>query len=219
MKLGEVRYTTEGAAFLLRTTSRKVAKWGNGFTRQTEYGVRTYGPVLTGERQEPHLFTFAEVLELRYAKLLMDKGHALASVRKVVAELTKVLGDYPLTNANLATVGNQIVTDQVEPGNLTNPVIMQHLLEYAKELKEGLEFDDEGFAHVWYPLFPDKDIIVARDMRFGLPMTASGIPTSAISSRFELEQSEDDVADWFEIPPEEVRKAILFESQWRQKAA
>ncbi len=227
-----VRYTLDGAAFLLRVPRTTVRTWANGYTKKLRDGRVVSKPgVLQTNRDESTFFTFPELIELLYVRELtrkktgedgkkIDPLATLDDVRDMVANLRDKLGSHPLAAADLRAVGRQIVTNQIEATGdfFTNAVLMQHLLIYADELAVDLEFK-AGIASRWFPK-PDHSIIVDPGFRFGQPIVSSGYTAETIYQRLLLEDgNEEDTAEWFDIPMDEVRAARRFEEDWLSKPA
>jgi len=226
----QVRYTLDGAAFLLGVPRSTVHGWANGYISKTRWGRPVpRKPILQTDRTDPTLINFYELIELLYVKELTrpttDKdGNPVPALMQVSdvevmsANLVSRLGAYPLASAELRRVCGQIVTEKIEPDLFTNPALMQHLLAYADELVVDLEFRN-NIVSVWYPV-KDHSIRVDPARRFGLPMVNSGHTAEAIYNRYLIEgKSPEDTAEWFEIDPAEVSQAVAFMEAWQSKPA
>lgn len=218
-----VRYTLGGASWLLKVPQSTLKRWANGYTYQTRYGeIVAQRGVLLGDREEGNYFTFLDLMELRVVKHLIrrlptdrDPKKTLSDLSKIAENLAPTLGDYPLVRADFRRVGEQLVTDRVSPDLFTNVLIMQHLLEFADEIVESIEFGADRLPTRWYPMGDDRIVRIDPRIRFGRPTVTSGVTTDAISRRYKIEDEDaEETAEWFGISEEEVRAAVDFEDKW-----
>jgi len=199
--------------------STTVRNWANGYTIAGKYKQTKQRGVLRSDRSEPYLFNFYELIELLYVKELTreregSKPYAtLKEVRDMVDFLAEEHGEYPLAQAQFHKVMNQIVTENKTTSLLTNPILAQHLLDFAHELVVQLDFDD-GMVSTWYPC-PDKIVRVNPLIRFGQPIIEDGVTCETIYLRFNnRHETEDEIAEDLNIPVERVKAAIKFEEEW-----
>ena len=140
----------------------------------------------------------------------------LEDVRRIVEFLKGKLGSYPLARAKIKTIGDQFVTDETGDG-LINAEMGQRLLEFALEMTDHLEYDEEGLVRTWYPK-EDKTVRLAEGMRFGVPIVPSGVSTAAIHDRKKAGEDDTFIAEWFGIKMSEVKAALEFEREWQAVA-
>jgi uncharacterized protein (DUF433 family) len=225
----DVRYTTQGAAFLLQTKPATLKSWANGYLKSSPVGPKAKASVLQSDRGEHLYFNFQEVVELMFVRELVRKRKAengrtfayasLDEVREMSLRLSASLGQYPFAKAQLVDAIGEIATEKVESGSLINPKAGQYLLDYAIHVKKELEFVGD-LATVWYPSGTDRKVKVDCRLRWGLPIVNSGVPTQAIFERYKLEdQDAESTADWFDIPQDEVTDAVHFEEVWSRQSA
>jgi len=83
-------------------------------------------------------------------------------------------------------------------------------------LKE-LEFF--GRDIVWWPLEKGKQVVIDPRRNFGQPTVAkSGVPAQILARSVRANSSEELVARWYEVQPEEIRDAIEFEESLAKAA-
>ena len=75
-------------------------------------------------------------------------------------------------------------------------------------LKE-LEFSGDDI--IWWPLGKQRKIVVDPRRNFGQPTVArSGVPAETLARSVKANASQDLVARWYEVKPEEVRDPVEF---------
>lgn len=212
-----VRYTIAGAAFLLQVSASTVRSWANGYTVKTRLKYERTRKLILSERQDEGLISFWELIELWYVKRLTERGCKLSDIELAVVHLQDKLGDYPLTKANLKSVGGQIVTEHYKDDLFTNTVTLQYLLEYASEMADSLDYDGEEAVTLY--LTKDRKVRIDPRICFGVPVVSSGVPTRSIAQRYKIEGDMESTAEWFGLEPAEIEAAVDFETRWNQKAA
>lgn len=210
-------YSLADAAEILRMSPSMLAWWLDGGER----GRRVYPPVIriepTGERN----LTWAEFVEAGLLRQYRrELGVRLHEIRKFVAALRDELGvEHPLAHARpwVGAGPRLLMRFQQEcdlPGDLwlIAPVSGQLMqLPPAESFVKRVEWDDD-LPVAWRPHDDASSPVRCRPgRRFGRPAVC-GISTSAIFEHLDGGESEEDVADQFDLAVQDVRWAVAYET-------
>ncbi len=81
-------------------------------------------------------------------------------------------------------------------------------------LYKSIEFSQEDEALRWFPMWPQKKIILDPQRSFGRPIIVDGsVPTDILAEAVKVEKSIKGVAHWYEVPITAVREAVKFEQK------
>ncbi len=147
-------------------------------------------------------------------------GVALQTIRqaaKVAAELLEV--EHPFAYKKFATDNQTIFLKIEEPEGekaLINLLEQEYWMAYFKdEYLESVEFDPgTRKACRWYPKGKQNGIVLDPKIAFGAPaIESTRLSTETIYSAYLAEQSIETVADWFNVKPLKIEKAIEFEKE------
>lgn len=197
-------------------TSRR---WINGYTRRGHF----YQPVVREEPSDQTVVTWGEFVETRLLAEYREAGVRLFSLRDTVTALRREFGRYPLAQAApfLQTDGREIVR-RVEDGldiagDLRFVVARdgQTMLTTEAETFVDLATFDIGQVS---RLIPDPAIpaVTTDPLRaFGDPAIGS-VPTEILAEQVRAGDSEEFVAEQYDLPVEQVMAAVAFE---RHRAA
>jgi len=210
-------YSLADAAEILRISPSTLGWWLDGGKR----GRRSYPPVIrvkpTGERS----LTWAEFVEAgllrQYRRTL---GVRLNEIRGFVAALRNELGvEHPLAHARpWVGEGPQLLMRFQQECNLPGdlwliaPVSGQLMqLPAAESFVQRVEWDDD-LPVSWRPHDDAASPVRCRpDRRFGHPAVC-GISTSTIFEHLDGGESEEEVADQFDLSLQNVRWAAAYET-------
>lgn len=218
-------YTVPEAARLLRAGStRRLYGWLRG------YAGRATGPLIArdfepvGRKEE---ISFLDLMELRLVELLRKRQVRPRTIRKALVEARRVFATekpFATDRILLKTDGKNVFVEEVlkkvaadeDDKRLWNLVTKQyeHYELIERTLLDGVEFDEHThLARKWKPR-PDAFPMIEIDPRvaYGKPATPSRVPTEAIYDLWLAEgESIGAVADWFDLPLDEVEMAVAFQ--------
>ena len=210
-------YSLADAAEILRVSASTLLWWLDGGER----GRREYLPVIRVEPTGERNLTWAEFVEAGLLRQYRrDLGVRLHEIRAFVAALRDELGvEHPLAYATPWVGEGQrlLVRFQQECGLpadlwLIAPVTGQLMqLPPAESFVRRVEWDGD-LPVAWRPHDDGGSPVRCRPgRRFGRP-AIGGISTAAIFEHLNGGESEDEVADQFDLAVESVRWAVAYEN-------
>jgi uncharacterized protein (DUF433 family) len=206
-------YSYREVARILRVSSRRVARWADGYTYVTRTGPRAAAPVLQSTRQRG-LLTFDELMELFFVREYVALGVQLPHIRRTAEVLAQEFGPYPFTHARLIRSGRELLLRTAQDV-LLRPDVGQIVADFAADLTGIIRFRDDHAARLYFPELGNV-IYVDRDVRFGEPVaTEHAVPTRAIHALWRKEQRIEPLEHYFGIAANQVTAAIRFETECR----
>jgi uncharacterized protein (DUF433 family) len=219
--LGVGIYSVPEAARLTGVNARRIRRWLRGYTFSSGQEGRSSTPVWV--RQLPivqdHLaLGFRDLMEVRFVNAFRGHGVSWPTLRRAAERAHEIVrGDHPFCTKAFRTDGRSIfaeVIDETGETSLLDVVRNQYAFKKILEpyLYRGIEFDQEGVPARWWPLGRKRRVVLDPMRSFGQPIVSrEGVPTSILAQAFEIEQSVEVVADWYEVDPVSVQDAIAFE--------
>jgi uncharacterized protein (DUF433 family) len=198
-----------------RGTSKR---WLKGYQYPGPEGTTVWRPsVSTGQLPadyEPGV-SFLELIEIAAIGRLKDAGLALQQVRRVVDACREILrSQRPLAELRFKTDGREVFV--AADGALLDVGPRKRRLAWDEVLGPFLttvEYE-AGLARRWWPLGPERAVLVDPDYGFGLPVVAgSGVRTEIVWEQFHAGQDFEVIASDFGLTLEQVQDAIRFEAQ------
>ncbi len=210
-------YTVANAARILRVTPSTLMWWLDGRTN----GARVYPPVIRREPTGERTLTWAEFVEAGLLRQYRKKlGVRLHEIREFVTVLRQELElEHPLVHSRpWVGEGRRLVVDLQQTCGLKpelcliTPVSGQFLLlPPAESFLQRVDWEAD-VAAAWRPHDDELSPVRCRPgRRFGRPMI-KGISTTAIVEHVDGGESENEVADQFNLSPQEVRWAMAYET-------
>jgi uncharacterized protein (DUF433 family) len=205
------------AARLLQLSQSTLHWWLDGGVRRN----RKYPPVLRTNPKGARSVTWAEFVEAGLLRQYRRVHHVpLPELRAAIDILRDQLGvPYPLAHASpYVGEGRRLLLAAQEQAGLDAEYSLvavasgQLLLTPATELFfERVEWADD-VAVAWRPHADSRSPVIMRpDIRFGLP-SVRGIRTEVVWEHLEeADESVDEVAEQFDLSPDEVRWAYAYE--------
>lgn len=220
-------YTVRDAARLIEVGSaQRIRGWLNGYPRR-KVGpllVRDYAPI--GDAQE---MSFMDLMEVRFVEHFREIGVKPQTLRRCIeVAREKFNEDKPLLKQGVLFIPTddrrKVIVEEV-----LKPVAKEHrdrklwnLVDKNYEFNEfiegslarGLTFDPETeMASEWRPRqieFPD--VVIDPLVAYGQPVVPQGIPTGVLFDAWRAEGEDAGVvADWYNVPIDQVRMAVGFE--------
>jgi uncharacterized protein (DUF433 family) len=210
-------YTIGDAARLLRARKERLRGWIVGYARTKS------PPILKNELGwigADLAFSFVNLMELRFIQHFAAQGVKVASMRKMASEAAKILQNpHPFaTRTVFETDGRKIlarVADDEGDERLYDLTTRNwEMLELIRQsLHDDVTFDPADTIVAWTPRPEIPTVLIRPSVARGQPSLAdSHIPTRALAEALQSENNDiAAVARWFEIEPDAVRDAVLFE--------
>jgi uncharacterized protein (DUF433 family) len=226
-------YTVRDAARLIEVGSaQRIRGWLNGYARR-KVGpllVRDYAPI--GEAQE---LSFLDLMEVRFVEHFREIGVKPQTLRQCLETArTRFKEDKPLLKQGVLFIPTDdrrkvVVEEVMKPAAKENrDKKLWNLVDRNYEfndfiegcLARGLTFDPETeLTATWAPRareFPE--IIIDPAVAYGQPIVPRRVPTVTLFDAWKAEGQEiTAVADWYNVPADQVQMAVEFERLLRHE--
>jgi len=217
-------YPIAEAARMVALSPGQVKRWLQGYAfayrTKTEPQVRhsKKPPVVPGtQHRESNYASFLDVIDLLLVKKLLVDGISLQHARIVIDEAKDFLDTRHLGYETFFTLGGRVFLEIDSSSIMALSAGGQMALErFIRELGHQIEFDERTkLAIRWYPLHPDRRVVVDPSVSFGRPVIAGRrVTTSNIYDFFVSEKRQVRVlCDWMDLDQEEVEAAVKLEEQ------
>ncbi|MEA2831442.1 MAG: hypothetical protein QOF22_2190 [Bradyrhizobium sp.] len=218
-------YTVSDAARLTRISTGKIRRWLKGYDFKSGQRIYLSDAVWMGELppiENKLALSFRDLLELRFVDAFIRAGVSWRTMRRAHAKAQEELDTtHPFCSNRIATDGKNILLRQGEEDSdeaLINLVNNQR--EFRRIVQDFLkELEFSGSDIIWYPLGKDRQIVIDPRRNFGQPtVTKSGVPAATLARSVKANSSQEVVARWYEVHPDEVRDAVEFEESLAKAA-
>jgi len=221
--LGKGLYSFPRASQLTGIPSQSLRRWALG---------RTSGPLSTSSRplvplelpsiEGEQALSFLNLVELKLVGEFRRLELPLQYIRRVVEVLRDSYDvDHPLACRRLLTDGRAIFAEIDEHGDFAcieiagrrpNHVVIEEVIQ---PFFQDIEFyHDSDLAKRWFPMGAGGGVMLDPAIAMGEPVLSDfGVQTSLLASLVASGDSVEKVADWYEVPPSGVRRAVHFENR------
>ncbi len=213
-------YTLAEAARYLKLAPATLRSWVLGRRYPTAGGDGHFHPLIRPASPQPPLLSFWNLIEAHVLRSLRtEHGVPVQALRQALAYAEKQLQiQRLLLRKELCTDAGEVFLDRY--GQLINLSASGQLAMrrvFAAHLKR-VEWDEWMFPVRLYPFLsadtptPDHPIAIDPNISFGRPVVFRvGISTAAIAERIDAGEAVNDIAKDYELSPEEVEQAVLYE--------
>ncbi|MGW6277158.1 DUF433 domain-containing protein [Kribbella sp. NPDC055071] len=189
-------------------------RWLEGYER----GGRFYDPVLRTEPTGGDEVTWGEMVEARLLAELRSRNVPVQRLRPAILRLRKEFGRYPLAHARpfLDVEGRELVRIVQEQVGLEGPlqlVVIRNgqlvLAESAARFSTAVEY----IGDIAGQLTPDPrtpDVLMDPQRSFGQP-SVRNVRTESLAEDFRAGTPRDELAEFYDLSPEQIDGAIRFE--------
>jgi uncharacterized protein (DUF433 family) len=218
-------YTVPEASRLTRISTGKIRRWIKGYNFRTGRSIRHSDAVWRGEIKpldNKISLSFRDLLELRFVDAFIRAGVSWRTMRRAHTKAQEELQTtHPFCSNRIATDGKNILMRQAEEDSdeaLINLVTDQK--EFSRIVETFLkELEFSGNDIIWWPLGKRPQIVLDPKRNFGQPtLTKSGVPAATLARSAKANSSQEIVARWYEVHPDEVRDAVEFEESLAKAA-
>lgn len=221
-------YTVQDAARLIEVGSaQRIRGWLNGYPRRRvgPLLVRDYAPIDGAQEM-----SFLDLMEVRFVEHFRDIGVKPQTLRRCIEVAREKFGeDKPLLKQGVLFIPTDdrrkvVVEEVMKPAAKENrDKKLWNLVDRNYEFNEfiegclarGLTFDpDTELAATWAPRARDfPNVIMDPKLAYGQPTVPRGVPTATLFEAW-IAEAEDAaaVADWFNVPVDQVNMAVGFEN-------
>lgn len=222
-ELGEV-------ARLVGLDRPQVSRWLFGYSYRYRDSLRSQDPLMARhlDAQAIRQASFLDLVELRAAKLFLDRGLSPQKVRRAFSEAESVCGAYPFARHRLYAVGPRLFLElEGDRQGVSNLLELQTggqwvIQPMMRRLLEQLDFDEQsGLACAWWPLGRKKPVLITPSRAFGAPtLKKHNIRTANVYDLYLAGgRNLAPVARWFGISQGEVAVAVSYEEGLHSTAA
>lgn len=189
-------------------------RWLDGYRR----GGRFYEPVLREEPTGSDVVTWGEMVEARLLAEFRTLSVPVQRLRPAIVTLRKEFGRYPLAHAHplLAVEGRELVRKVQESVGLEKElqlVVVRNgqlvLADPAERFREAAEYGDDVVTR-FKPDARTPDVLMDPQRAFGRPAIRN-VRTESLAEDYRAGTSREDLADLYDLSPEQVDEAIRFE--------
>ncbi len=216
-------YPIAEASRLVRLSSGQIRRWLRGY----EFDYLTKGPpqirhsqkppVVPGTARETPFASFLDLIDLILVREFLQEGFTLQQLRLIFAEAKEILEIDHLAYETFFTIGRSVFLETSAKSMVALSTGGQLAIdEFIRSLGHQIEFDEETKLAVrWYPLHPDRNVVVDPTISFGHPVISGRrVTTSNIYDFYQAEHGDIDViCDWMDVEQVKVKSAIDFELQ------
>lgn len=194
--------------------SSTARRWLEGYER----AGRFYDPVLRPEPNGSDAVTWGEMVEARLLAEFRNRDVPVQRMRPAIVQLRKEFGPYPLAHAHpfLDVEGRELVRlvqDQVGLERQLQLVVVRNgqlvLAEVAERFRSAVEYD-QGVAGRLRPDLRTPNVVMDPRRAFGQPAVRN-VRTDSLAEDYRAGTSREDLADLYDLTPEQVDAAIRFE--------
>jgi len=217
--VGKGIYPIPVAARLSKVSERRIRYW---LKRLESENAREDNRFWQGEHQPIDLkivLGFLDLQEVRFVEAFLRAGVSWKVLRAAHEVARKRYhNEHPFCTRTFATDGKHIIeelknaSDQIEYEEIakTQKVFTSVVHPFIRDL----EFSADKRLLRWWPLGPQRSVVLDPHRQFGQPIvTDAGVATEILYLAVKAGQSERDVANWYEVQESGVRDAVDFE-EW-----
>lgn len=189
-------------------------RWLEGYVRKGHY----YEPVLRQEPTNSDVVTWGEMVEARMVAEFRDRRVPLLRMRPAIEKLREQFGRYPLAHARplLDVAGRELVLVVQEEVGLERSlqfVVVRNdqlmLTPAAERFRSAVRYVD-NVAESLYPEHRTREVVMDPRRAFGQPAVRN-VRTDSLAEDFRAGSSREELADLYDLSPEQVDQAIRFE--------
>lgn len=189
-------------------------RWLEGYHRSGKF----YEPVLRPEPIGYDSVTWGEMVEARLLAEFRSKHVPVQRLRPAIEVLRKEFGRYPLAHARpfLDVAGRELVRkvqEQVGLDRQLQLVVVRNgqlmLVDAAERFRSAVEYRDDVVS-LLKPNAITPGVVMDPERSFGQP-SVRNVRTEALAEAFRAGTSRDELADLYELTPEQVDQALRFE--------
>jgi len=217
-------YTVTEAARLSGVPARRIRRWLSGYNWTSSNKKRRASAAVWEGQFKPidgqPALGFLDLIEVKFVDAFLKAGVTWRTIRKAMEYARKKLPGttHPFCTRRFVTDGREILlraihytndtplieiaNDQAVFGQLLEPFIIQ------------MDFGKDDVLERWWPLGKDYGVAVDPRRNFGQPSVfQAGVPTRVLARSVKANESVEQVARWYELTVDSVKKAVEFENQ------
>lgn len=199
---------------LVRLRAGTAKRWLEGYTRR---GI-SYAPLLRTSPTNAEAVTWGEMVEARLVAEFRDRRVPVQRLRPAIERLRDEFGPYPLAHARtlLDVDGRElvrVVQDEVGLEPRLMFVIVRNgqsvLSPGVERFRSAVEYDNDIVGRL-RPEQRTPHVLMDPMRAFGQPAVRS-VRTDALAEDYRAGVSREEIADLYELTPQQVDEALRFE--------
>jgi uncharacterized protein (DUF433 family) len=208
-------YSYAEADRLAGATRGTASRWLKGYVARDEWGdIRTRQPPVTPGNRLAEAVSFIDLIEVVAIGRLRNEGVSLPKIRQFVADCQEALTiPRPLVTESFRTDGRAIFIMQgegllLEVGGRSAQQVWDDLLDpYLRTIDYH-----HDIAQRWWPRDRGLRVVIDPNYGFGLPVVfGSGVRTELILERYNVGETNEEIAEDFGLRVPEVEDALEYE--------
>lgn len=216
-------YSLSEAARLVKKPSAWVRRAVQGYEFSGRKGQRGSSPPLFRGQYAPVggiiNLSFLDLIELVFVRDFLEHGVSWPVIRRaaeVAAEWFRET-EHPFCVKRFATDGSSIFAiaerQEGKGEQMLDVPQRQHVFaEITTPFIKQLEYSAAGDLLRWFPMGMDRPVVLDPRLSFGAPIVAGyGVPTATLYAALQAGESEDSIAEWYELPQDVVHAALDYE--------
>lgn len=228
--IGRGVYTIAEAGRLTGVPAATLNRWTRGYSYIYRGKERISPPIIgTGlsDRGRDPILEFQDIIEARFLSAFRKLGVSWSVIRRVAGKVHHALQQtHPFATRIFRTDGRNILLELISADEQDHRLvdILHDQYEWDRIVDsylvgERVEFSDADIPIRWWPLGPDREVVVDPERAFGAPIVArEGVQTYLLAKAMGIENDADFVAHWYAVSVGAVRDAVSFETGVRAAA-
>lgn len=188
--------------------------------QQVAYWEKSGGAdkALTGRADRAGI-SYLQLIEISVVASMRKCGVALTKIRDARSYFARKLNlDFPFAQAKFKTDGAEVLQDiEGQDGKVLKDKLLSASANGQMvwtEMLQGrfqqFDYSENGLVVRFYPKDEDRRVVIDPALSFGAPSVA-GTPTWVIKRRWASGENISDIADDFDLEPEDIVSALKFE--------
>jgi len=217
-------YPTAEAARLVGLSAGQVKRWLRGYDfdyrtkEQPQLRHSKKPPVVPRVKRKRSTYaSFLDIIDLLLVQKFLEEDISLQQVRVEFEEAKSVLGVDHLGYETFFTLGRKVFLEIDSSWILALSSGGQMAIDQLiRDLGHQIEFDEQTkLAIRWYPLHPDRRVVIDPFVSFGRPVISGRRVTTSNIYDFFIAENErvDVVCEWMGVEKEEVQSAVELETK------
>lgn len=205
--LGRGIFSIGEAASILQIHSRTARRWVNGYTYNTLRGQVNREGAVVSDRKHPSFISFAELVELKTVKSLINNGVQLKNVVNFAHAMAEKMGPLPLAQLERFQVCGREIIASGDSVYVSKDQI-QMTFDFVEEFSKHLTFDVNHISSKWFPVEGGNLIVLDAERESGHPIIDnSRVRVESIVKLFRKTGSKSAVQDLYRITDEQFEAA------------
>lgn len=210
VKLGEGIYTASDAANILKLPYRKINYWFNKYLKMRFEQSANFRYFFTVDNSVAvNFYTLIEIYVFYQLKENKISSHKIVDAHNAIAGILNT--KYPFAKSEMLVSGGGILFKYGEDIISADKKLQYNIKKVIIPFSHKIEFDNNNFAHKYYPLGKKNAVVVNPKNQFGQPIIeGTNIAAQTIIELHESGESIKMISKLYDISQKQVKDAIQF---------